>query len=341
MTEVTPTATLKDVANLAGVSQATASRAFNGSTRRVRAELHERVLLAAKKLNYSPNAAAQVVARGQSNVVGLVVHDIADPYFSTIAAGVIRVADEQGYLVTLGSTMRQADREVDFLSILRGQRSRAVILAGSRFGGREALTEIGREITAYEHVGGHVVLISQPRLAVDTVVIQNRKGARSLAKALVASGYRDFGILSGPKDLLTARDRHEGFRRGLADAGLTPAVVIKGAFTRDGGYAAMAQLLAARASVDCVFAVNDVMAVGAMAACRDRGLHLPDDIALAGFDDITTLHDVTPALSTVRLPLEEIGAAAMELAMTAQSGAAPRRVNIGGEVVLRASTPPR
>ena len=124
--------TLMDVANEAGVSLATASRAFNGSTRRVREDLRERVLVAAKKLNYTANAPAQAMARGHTNVVGLLVHDIADPYFSSIAAGVMKAAEEHHLIVTVGSTMRRPQRELDYLAALRGQRSRAVILAGSR-----------------------------------------------------------------------------------------------------------------------------------------------------------------------------------------------------------------
>jgi len=102
----------------------------------------------------------------------------------------------------------------------------------------------------------------------------------------------------------------------------------------------MTELLTTEAEVDCVFAVNDVMAVGAMAACRDRGLRLPQDLALAGFDDIATLRDVTPGLTTVRLPLEEVGALALELVITAD-GPAARQKRIRGEVILRASTPAR
>jgi LacI family transcriptional regulator len=117
-------------------------------------------------------------------------------------------------------------------------------------------------------------------------------------------------------------------------------LVIEGDFTRDGGYRAMSELLHATRALDAVFAVNDVMAVGAMAACRDHGLHLPDDLALAGFDDIATLRDVTPALTTVRLPLEAIGAAAVDLILTAD-GQPPRQKRIKGEVILRASTPQR
>ncbi|TWE21065.1 LacI family transcriptional regulator [Kitasatospora atroaurantiaca] len=334
------TVTLSDVAREAGVSLATASRSINGSSRRVRQELRDKVLAAAARLNYSANAQAQAMARGHTNVVGLVVHDIADPYFSSIAAGVMRTAEDNQLLVTVGSTARRPERELDYLAALRGQRGRAAILAGSRVDDPGLQEALAREVRAFEAGGGRVVVISQQRLPVDTVVIENRSGARVLAAELVALGYRRFGVLAGPRNLLTARDRLEGFRDGLVKAGApAPQAVVRGAFTRDGGYAAMLELLDTADGIECVFAVNDVMAVGAMAACRDRGLTLPGDLALAGFDDIATLRDVHPALTTVRLPLEEIGALALDLVLTAEEGAATRQRRIKGEVVVRASTP--
>lgn len=336
--------TLMDVAARAGVSLATASRALNGSTRRVGDDLRERVLAAARSLNYAPNAQAQAMARGRTNVVGLVVHDIADPYFSSIAAGVMEAAEGQQVLVTLGSTLRRPDREVDYLVALRGQRSRAVILAGSRMDDSPVADALRREIDIFENDGGTVVAISQKQLPVDTVVIENRLGARDLATSLVDLGYRRFGVLAGPDAMLTARDRVHGFREGLGRSGidLDPAYVVEGAFTRDGGYQAMSSLLSGAGggagSLDCVFAVNDVMAVGAMAACREHGLSVPQDLGLAGFDDISTLRDVNPALTTVRLPLEKVGATAFELVLSADERSKPRTRRIKGEVVLRQST---
>jgi len=332
--------TLMDVANEAGVSLATASRAFNGSTRNVREALRQKVFDAALKLNYSANAPAQAMARGRTNVVGLVVHDIADPYFSSIAAGVMRSAEEHHLMVTLGSTLRRPERELEYFSALRGQRSRAVILAGSRVKDFQHFDALRDQIQAFEQSGGRVVMISQHKLAVDTVVLENRAGAKALATALSGLGYRRFAVLGGPRDLLTARDRLAGFKDGLVRAGRPAPLVIEGDFTRDGGYRAMTELLPTARNLDAVFAVNDVMAVGAMAACRDHGLTLPQDLALAGFDDIATLRDVTPALTTVRLPLEAIGSAAVDLILTAD-GQPPRQKRIKGEVILRASTPRR
>lgn len=338
----TASVTLLDVAREAGVSLATASRAINGSTRRVRPDLRERVLEAAEALHYSANAQAQAMARGRTNLIGLVISDVGDPYFSSIAAGAIRAAENHQLVVTMACTFGREERELDYVAALRSQRARAVIVAGSRVHDRELTERLGAEVRSFEQSGGRVAFISQRRIAADTVVLENRAGARALADALCGRGYRRFAVLAGRADLLTARDRYAGFREGAARHGVTISNqdVVHGGFTRDGGYDSMIEILDRGRDIDCVFAVNDVMALGAMAALRDRGIAVPSAMAVAGFDDIVTLRDVTPALTTVRLPLEDLGARALELVLEPPAEQ-PRIRRVRGEVVLRESTPPR
>ncbi|MDQ1657717.1 MAG: LacI family transcriptional regulator [Cryptosporangiaceae bacterium] len=333
--------TLEDVARLAGVSVATASRVLSPGTREPKPDLRDRVLAAAGRLSYTPNANARAIARGGTDIAGVIVADISDPYFSEIAAGAMRVADEHGVLTTLADTRRDPRREIAYLSALHGQRARAVILVGSRVRDPEVNAELDRELAAYRAGGGRIAVVSQPRLDADTIAIDNRSGARALATGLYGLGYRRFAVLAGPRDLLTGSERLSGFRSGLAAAGveLGRGSVVYGEFTRDGAYAAATELFAASLRPDCVFAVNDVMAVGVMAAARDCGLNPPDGIGIAGFDDITTLRDVVPALTTVRIPLYEIGAEAMRRVLDPSTTPGVRRVRC--EVVIRASTPRR
>ncbi|MDI2027170.1 LacI family DNA-binding transcriptional regulator [Saccharopolyspora sp. TS4A08] len=330
-------ATLTDVAKEAGVSLATASRALNGSDRVVRAELHDRVLAAATRLGYSPNAQAQSMARGSTDLVGLLVNDIADPYFSTIAAGLANAAEEQGLLVMLCSTAGRPERELELLGALRRQRGRAIVIAGSRTSDRSHLRELSAQIDPFVSSGGRVVAISEPKLQVDTLVVDNRGGARELASEIAALGYRKPAILAGPEQLLVSQDRKAGFAEGWPSA---EPVVVADEFSRDGGFRAMHRLLDSGAEVDCVFAINDLMALGAMAACRERDVDVPGDLAVAGFDDISTLRDVTPELTTVRLPLTEMGHMALDLVLGDRT-VKPRRRKVRGEVVLRESTPAR
>jgi len=337
------TVTLSDVAREAGVSLATASRAINGSANRtVRPDLRERVLAAAERLRYTPDANAQAMARGRTTSLGLVVHDITDPYFSSIAAGVTRAADTAALQVTLASTQHEPDREVELVRLLQRQRARAVVVAGGRYDDADANDVMRRALGDYVAAGGSAALVGQPVLGVDTVVVENAAGADALARALHARGYRRPAVLGGPLTHLTARERREAFASAFAGLGapVDPAHVVTGEFTHEGGEAAMRELLAVGADVDVVFAVNDVMALGALAAARDLGVRVPQDVALAGFDDILTLRDVVPALTTVRVPLEEVGRLATELALEDHHGD-PRVRTVPTEVVLRASTPDR
>ncbi len=332
--------TLADVAREAGVSLATASRALNGGNRQVSGELRKSVLQAAERLQYTANVPAQAMARGRGNVVGLLVHDIVDPYFSSIASGVMRVAARHGLTVTIASTENHPEKELEYVTTLRGQRARAVILAGSRHEGDTLQRNLTKELKAFEAADGQVVVIGQRKLPFDTVMLENRAGAADLAERLALIGHRDFLVLAGPPGLMTSRDRVLGFRDGLARQGvpLPENHVLRAEFTRDGGYAAMVRAIA-NGFRGCVFAVNDVMAVGAMAACRDRGLLVPTQIAIAGFDDIITLRDIRPSLSTVRVPIERMGERALDFVLDTRADN-PRVLTVTGEVVLRESTQP-
>jgi LacI family transcriptional regulator len=341
-----PRATLQDVADRAGVSLSTASRVLSNGPRQPAPQLADRVLQAVAELGYTANLQARAVATGQSTMVGVVVHDIADPYFSSIAAGLIEVADAQQLLVCMSSTPAAEAAEQAYVALMRAQRARAVILIGSRTDDAQGVRALRAEIAAFTGSGGRAVCVGQDLLGVDTVRPENAASAQALARALVALGHRRFAVLAGPRGLLTARDRVDGFRAGLAawSVPLAGAQVIHGPFTRDGGYEAMSAVLAAgEPRPDCVFAVTDVMALGALARLRAGDLQVPADIALAGFDDIATLRDVQPPLTTVRLPLKRMGEMAASLVLSdADSGRdAPRVVPVPGEVILRDSTIPR
>ncbi|MEO3863345.1 LacI family DNA-binding transcriptional regulator [Acrocarpospora sp. B8E8] len=324
--------TLEDVARQAGVSLATASRVLNGSTRQVGAAMRTRVEKAAAELGYRTNVAAQTLARGASNVIGLVVHDLVDPYFAAIADGAMRAADAEGHVVMVGTTRRDPEREIAYVATLNAQRAKAVLIAGSRVADPVATARLKAELDRYRAQGGRAACVGQDLLGVDTVAPANHAGAARLAGALADLGHTRFAVLAGPPHLITAADRRAGFQAALAERGLPEPQIVYGRFDRDGGHAAAASV---RPDVTCVFAVNDVMAVGALAAFRERGVRVPEDVSVAGFDDIPTLRDHVPALSTVRLPLAAMGSLAVELALAGEDE--PQVVAMEGEVVLRES----
>ncbi len=208
--------TLQDVADRAGVSLTTASRVLSDGPRRVGRQLVHRVNQAVDELGYTANLQARAVATGQSNMVGVVVHDISDPYFSSIAAGLIEVAERQRLLVCLSSTAAGEAGERQYVALMRSQRARAVIVIGSRTDDQARLAELRNEIRAFGRSGGRAVCIGQDLLGVDTILPENAAGAEALGRALVVQGHRRFAVLAGPRGLLTARDRLTGFLGGLA-----------------------------------------------------------------------------------------------------------------------------
>ncbi|MDP9695213.1 UNVERIFIED_ORG: LacI family transcriptional regulator [Arthrobacter globiformis] len=353
--------TLTEVARLAGVSPATASRVLNGSARTPGPDIAERVRKAADSLGYIPNAQAQGLAKSSSGLIGLIVHDIADPYFSAIARGVQTAARHQNKMVLLATTAGSPADERAAVAAFAARRADSIVIAGSRSArtaDKQGNAELAAELDRYCRNGGQVGVVGHAVVGAESdegyhvVEVPNEELAAELARELGVSHAGEFVIIAGPEGLLTSDDRVRGFQRGLADAGFPPADVLHTGFDRTGGYEAGMELAArigahggnGEAGTDaappqrlCIFAVNDVMAIGATAALRSRGLRVPRDAAIAGFDDIETLRDFRPALSTVRLPLEEIG----RLAVPADSGhAAAGAVAVTGEVTLRRSTEP-
>ncbi len=336
--------TLSDVARSAQVSLATASRVLNGSERVVREDYQKRVHDAAKRLGYSPNLSAQAMARGVSTSVCLVVADISDPYFSTIAAGVLEAAESQGLTVTISVAGRDAGREAALIRQLRGHRPRAIILAGSRRVDDPHFEVLQAELTAYTAEGGRVALLAPEELPFPTLDLQNHLGATRLAHALVELGYESFGAISAPQSLATSRHRLSGFREALHSHGMSirDEQIAYDELNYDGGYRAMRTLLeqSAAAGLDrpqLVFAASDVMAIGAYRALQELGLRPGGDIAIAGYDDIRSSSDVSPALTTVHVPLEQIGRDALSLAL-----GEPKMLqtqSVLPNVVVRPSTP--
>ena len=207
-------ATLEDVARHAGVSLATASRVLNGSTRQVGASLRTKVELAAAQLGYRTNVAAQTLAKGASNVIGLVVHDLTDPYFAALADGAMRVAESQALMVMVGTTHRDAEREIAFVSTLNAQRVCAVLLAGSRIADPHVTRRLREELDRYRDAGGRVACVGQDLLGVNTVVPSNHEGAAALARALAGLGHRRFAVLAGPPAADHGPGQGGGVRRG-------------------------------------------------------------------------------------------------------------------------------
>ncbi|HZV52794.1 MAG TPA: LacI family DNA-binding transcriptional regulator, partial [Candidatus Dormibacteraeota bacterium] len=325
--------TIYDVARLAGVSPATVSRALNGSGR-VAAATRRRVEAAVAQLGYEPNRVARSLATSVTHTLALLLPDITNPFFPALVKGVQLLADERRYTLLLCNTAADPEREKEYLRVLRGKRVDGVILVGLKLDGRRIRSALGNIPV--------VVLdrsVDLPGAAV--VQVDHRGGAVLAVRHLLELGHREVAHVAGPKELAVSRERLEGYRQALEEAGLPyrPQLVVEADFTEEGGYEAVRRLCAA-GRFTAVFAANDLSAIGIVAALRERGLTVPDQVSVVGFDDIHLCAYTVPALTTVRQPAYAMGRRAAELLIDAVEGGDPRGVVFQAELVVRGSTAP-
>ncbi len=349
-----PAVRLSDVAQDAGVSLATASRVLNGSSRVPGKAVTEKVQASAAKLGYVANAQAQALARSRSGLIGLVVHDIADPYFATIAREIQQQVFASRAQVLLTQTDRAIDTEVRALRSLIAQQVDALVLVGSHRYGSESDTAIGVLLENFEANGGTVVGLGQSLGVGRTIVPDNAAAAHELATSLIVAGHRRFAVVQGIAGIPSAADRTGGFIAALTEAGIEPELDVEAGLTRAGGHQLAAKVqehLDATTAEDhlplCVFAPADVMALGALGELRRRGIQVPEQVAVAGFGGVPDGTDAHPTLTTIALPLHDMAKLAVEWALpdaaededaAAAAAETPREVHVRGDVLLREST---
>jgi LacI family transcriptional regulator len=334
-------ATLADVARRAGVSAATASRVINGSSKPVTEELRDRVLRAVDELHYVPNAHAQLLARADRIAVGVIVHDVSDPYFAEITRGLQRVATEHGRLCIICNSYRDPDRELAYVDLLRAQQVAAIVLTGSGYHDPRFTRLLNAKLRAYERAGGRVAVIGRHKHAGDAVMPGNEEGGYLAGRELYRLGHTRIGVVAGPKILTTTTDRLAGLRRAAREFGQTlpPRRVVYANFDRDSAAAATAELLDAAPGLTAIAALNDAMAIGVLATLRDRDIAVPERMSVIGFDDMPIARDILPPLTTVRLGMPELGMRAMALALGPPTPN-PRVEVLPAELVRRQSLAP-
>ncbi len=342
------TVTLADVAARAQVSPATVSRVLNGNYP-VAAATRERVLRAVDDLDYVLNGPASALAAATSDLVGILVNDIADPFFGIIAGAVQSEIGGPGgraggeRLAVVCNTGGSPERELTYLTLLQRQRAAAVILTGGAIEDAEHAAALAGKLRRLAEAGTRVVLCGRPPAPeTDAVALtfDNRGGGRRLTAHLLGLGHRRVGYIAGPRERSTTRHRLEGHRAALAAHGVEddPALTVHGPYDRRSGYDATVELLRRAPELTAVVAANDTVALGACAALRDKGLRTPDDVSVAGFDDLPFSVDAVPALTTVRLPLHEAGARAGRIAMGKEEPPPGGVATVHGELMVRGST---
>lgn len=344
--------TLADVAKRAGVSAATVSRVLSGNYP-VAETTRSRVLRAVEDLEYVVNGPASALAAATSDLVGVLVNDIADPFFGIIA-GAVQSEIGDGKLAVVCNTGGSPERELTYLTLLQRQRAAAIVITGGAVEDEAHQSALAARLRRLSDGGTRVVFCGRPPLparaagaagSVVTLAFDNTGGAQRLTDYLLTLGHRRIGCVAGPADRTTSRHRLEGHRRALTARGL-PAderlTVHGGAYDRASGYDGALELLRREPELTAVLAANDTVALGVCAALRDRGLRIPEDVSVAGFDDLPASQDAFPPLSTVRLPLNRAGARAGRLAVGRESAPPGGVATVPAELISRASTaPPR
>jgi LacI family transcriptional regulator len=320
--------TIADVARRAGVSTATVSRVLSG-VGRARPETHARVQAAARDLGYRPSDVARSLKRRSTLTLGLIVTNIENPYFPQLVRAVEDAANAEGYAILLCNADDDPERESSYLDFLVDRRVDGIIVAASTIGSRQRAWLANAPLP--------VVLVNTSGSSADlpTVVSDNRGGGLAAARHLLELGHRQFGYLMPPPRNFDAPERLAGVETALRDAGLAidgeggALRIGHGAPTVTGGESAMLELLGAEACPTAVVAYNDLMAIGALRAIRRRGLRVPDDISVVGFDDVAFAAYVEPALTTLHQETAEMGRWAVAT-LTQQLGRAPAGADATG-----------
>ncbi|MDX5932942.1 LacI family DNA-binding transcriptional regulator [Acidiphilium acidophilum] len=327
-------ATMRDVAALAGVSISTISHVLNG-TRAVPATTRARVAQAIETTGYTPNSVARSLKRAETRTIGIAIGDITNPHFTAVVDAIEAAARAQGYTVILVGISESAEREIEGLDALLGRRVDGLILAPSADGGSTVLDRVRRH---------NIPVVQIDRVAsasCDAVVVANADGARRLMRHVAACGHRRIGMLTGLPGLSSTRERINGYRAGLRDAGIAydAALLACGDYSAEPARRATTALLALPNPPTAIFASNNLMTLGAMQALADHKLSVPDDIALVAFDDFAWTDLFKPHLTTVAQPCRDIGVTAVRLLLErlAEPGLKPRLVRLPVELRLRES----
>ncbi len=303
-------ATIRDVAEAAGVSVSTVSHVIN-ETRFVRPATRDKVLSAMDQLNYMPNRLARSLRRKdkRTHTLGLLIPDSTNPFFAEVLRGVEDSSFEAGYNVILCNSDDDPAKELNYLDVLLSKQVDGIVLvsAGAH---RDSLELLSRR------KGTAVVADRELDTAgLDCVVVDNAKGGQLATSHLLGLGHRRVGCIAGPSLLAPSAGRTEGYRQALKEAGIPvdDSLVLAGDFRPQSGYEAARQLLALDSPPSAIFACNDMMAMGALCALNDAGLQVPRDISVVGFDDISLASFTVPRLTTIAQPSYEMGLLAAEL----------------------------
>lgn len=326
--------TIKDVANKAQVSPATVSRVMNDQPH-VAEHIRERVLQAIRDLNYRPNRTAQRLRSAESHLVGVILSDIKNPFYTLVLGGVENILSEKGFSVLICNSHMDQGRENDFIKLMLAEGVAGLIVAPTK--------ETSDNLAEAVKNGLPLVVIDRrmTRPKTDVVLADNQNGARLAIQHLLELGHRRIAIVNGPQHLTSGRERYTGFREAMEDAGVSvdDRLVRFGDYQLESGYALTHDLLTQPPLPSALFIANNLMTIGALNAIHELGVTIPGDIAVIGFDDLPWAASLNPPLTTVGQPAFDIGVHAAELLLNRMEfpGRPARTIVLGTELLVRAS----
>ncbi len=325
---------IKDIARLAGVSHSTVSRALRNSPL-IPTQTTKRIQEIAAREGYSPSAIARSLVSNKTHAIGVVVTSIADPFNGEVVAGIEELANEHGYTVILANSQGDPEHEIAVVRSFQARRVDGILVASSRVGALHS--------TLLAELKIPIVLLNNqhPSEFVHSVSFDNEAGAYQAAKHLVELGHKRIAYLGDEFGLHSDAERYRGYSSLMTDAGLSldDQLVAHGDGKPEGAQVAAQRLLGISDAPTAILCYNDMSALGVMSEATKRGIRIPDDLSITGFDDIFFAPYLWPPLTTVRQPMKELGrsALALMLALLRKEGA-EKSILIGGQLVLRGST---
>ncbi|MBO0780291.1 MAG: LacI family DNA-binding transcriptional regulator [Ktedonobacteraceae bacterium] len=341
------TPSIVHVAERAGVSVATASRVMSNSSYPVSPTTRQKVLSAAAELGYAPNSLARSLRSQRSKLIAALVGDNTDPYFAEIMRGVEEVANEHGYLTIVCNTDRTPSKELYYLQALRDYRTDGIIFAGGGLSDPKHAEQIEEVVNEMTGRGAAAITLSQHTLNVPSIQADNFGGARDMTTRLIELGHQRIAIVTGPANLTVANVRMQGYMAAMVEKGLTidPQLMLAGNFDQISGERAAQTVtqLPVESRPTAIFAANDETAFGVILGLLRRGIRVPQDISVCGFGDLPMSRLLSPALTTVQIPLRQLGrAGALALLTLLRREQIPAIEVIATKIIERESTaPPR
>jgi LacI family transcriptional regulator len=326
--------TIRDVAEAAELSPTSVSRYLNGDIVLPKTSA-SRIDRAVRELNYQPNRLARNLSLGQSKMIGLIIPDISNPFFATLACAVEEVAFKAGYGVLLCNTQNDRDREFSYLKLLSGRQLDGILFLTSQADNPE-LAEILQRSRNVVLIDEDVAGVSAPK-----IFSENRSGGYLATRHLLDNGHRRIAFIGGPKNLLSTQERFTGFKNALKEHGLKPIaqLVRFGPYTADFGRETAAQFFGIKARPTAIFASSDFVALGVLNAAHRAELKIPDTLSLIGFDDMPLAELLQPPLTTVRQSAHDLGEEGTKVLLSLISGKPVRRAEtrLPVELVKRGS----